>query len=101
VVIFATATGLHEGTEVDLLPLDPQGPARRRRSSLDQALEDSDEDVKAGRLVAAAVIFANFGPVEESPHSLLGYGSGPCSTRDGVVVGQLQPADVCTASGLA
>jgi len=51
-------TDLPEGTEIELLPLDPgdwldeEDPA-----ALHRALKDSDEDVNAGRLVDADVIF--------------------------------------------
>lgn len=48
-------TDLPEGTEVDLLPLDPGDwldPADR--AALHEALFASEEDVKAGRLVDAA-----------------------------------------------
>jgi len=47
-------TELPEGTEVDLLPLDPGDwldPADR--SALLQALASSQEDVEAGRLIEA------------------------------------------------
>jgi hypothetical protein len=51
------ATDLPEGTEVELLPLDPgDWLDEDGRAALHQALKDSDEDVKAGRLVAADVI---------------------------------------------
>lgn len=47
-------TRLPEGTEIDLLPLDPGDwldPADREL--LHQALLASEEDLKAGRLIAA------------------------------------------------
>jgi hypothetical protein len=48
---------LPEGTEDELLPLDPgDWLDEDGRAALHQALKDSDEDVKAGRLVAADVI---------------------------------------------
>lgn len=47
-------TDLPEGTEVELLPLDPgDWLTDKDRAALHQALKDSDEDVKAGRLVDA------------------------------------------------
>lgn len=50
-------TDLPEGTEVELLPLDPgDWLGEGDRAALHQALRDSDEDVKADRLVDAAVI---------------------------------------------
>jgi hypothetical protein len=50
-------TELPEGTEIELLPLDPgdwldDGDG----AGLHRALSDSDEDVKAGRLLDAEVI---------------------------------------------
>lgn len=50
-------TDLPEGTEVELLPLDPgDWLDDEDRAALHQALKDSDEDVKAGRLVDAEVV---------------------------------------------
>jgi hypothetical protein len=50
-------TDLPEGTEVELLPLDPgDWLDEDDRAALHQALKDSDEDIKAGRLVDAEVI---------------------------------------------
>jgi hypothetical protein len=50
-------TDLPEGTEVELLPLDPvDWLDEDDRAAVHQALKDSDEDVKAGRLVDADVI---------------------------------------------
>jgi hypothetical protein len=50
-------TDLPEGTEIELLPLDPGDWLEEDgRAALHQALKDSDEDVKAGRLVAADVM---------------------------------------------
>jgi hypothetical protein len=47
-------TDLPEGTEVELLPLDPgDWLDDADRAALHKALADSDEDVSAGRLVAA------------------------------------------------
>ena len=56
-LVLDEATDLLEGTEVELLPLD-RGDwlDEDGRAALHQALKDSDEDVKAGRLVAADVI---------------------------------------------
>jgi hypothetical protein len=50
-------TDLPEGTEIELLPLDPgDWLDDEDRAALHQALRDSDQDVKAGRLVAADTI---------------------------------------------
>jgi hypothetical protein len=50
-------TDLPEGTEIELLPLDPGDWLHEDdRAALHQALKDSDEDVKAGRLFDAEVI---------------------------------------------
>jgi hypothetical protein len=50
-------TDLPEGTEIELLPLDPgDWLDEEDRAALHQALKDSDEDIKAGRLVDADVI---------------------------------------------
>lgn len=50
-------TDLPEGTEIELLPLDPgDWLDEEDRAALHQALRDSDEDVKAGRLVDADTI---------------------------------------------
>lgn len=47
-------TDLPEGTEIELLPLDPgDWLDEEDRGDLHQALKNSDEDVKAGRLVDA------------------------------------------------
>ena len=47
-------TDLPEGTEIELLPLDPgDWLDDEDRAALHQALRDSDQDVKAGRLVDA------------------------------------------------
>jgi hypothetical protein len=56
-LVLAEATDLPEGTKVELLPIDPgDWLDEEDRAALHQALKDSDEDVKAGRLVAADVI---------------------------------------------
>jgi len=56
-LVLAEATDLPEGTKVELLPIDPgDWLDEEDRAVLHQALKDSDEDVKAGRLVAADVI---------------------------------------------
>ena len=48
---------LPEGTEVELLPLDPGDWLEDDdRAALHQALEESDEDVKTGRLVDALTL---------------------------------------------
>ena len=45
-------TDLPEGTEVELLPLDPgDWLDEEDRAALHKALGDSEEDVKAGRLL--------------------------------------------------
>ena len=50
-------TDLPEGTEIELLPLDPGDLLDEEdRAALHQALKDSDEDIKAGRLIDADVI---------------------------------------------
>ena len=50
-------TDLPEGTEIELLPLDPGDWLNEEdRAALHQALTDSDEDIKTGRLVDADVI---------------------------------------------
>jgi len=50
-------TDLPEGTEVELLPLDPgDWLDDEDRAALHRALQDSEEDVKAGRLVDAAAV---------------------------------------------
>ena len=47
-------TDLPEGTEVELLPLDPgDWLDEEDRAALHKALGDSEEDVKAGRLIDA------------------------------------------------
>jgi hypothetical protein len=56
-LVLDEATDLPEGTEVELLPLVPgDWLDEDDRAALHQALKDSDEDVKTGRLVAADVI---------------------------------------------
>jgi hypothetical protein len=56
-LVLDEATDLPEGTEVELLPLDPgDWLDEDGRAALHEALKDSDEDVKAGRVVAADVI---------------------------------------------
>jgi hypothetical protein len=50
-------TDLPEGTEVELLPLDPgDWLGEEGRAALHKALSDSEEDVKGGRLVDADVV---------------------------------------------
>lgn len=50
-------TDLPEGTEIELRPLDPGDWLNEEdRAALHQALTDSDEDVKTGRLVDADTI---------------------------------------------
>ena len=50
-------TGLPEGTEVDLLPLDPgDWLDDADRAALHEALRLSEEDVGAGRLIDAETI---------------------------------------------
>lgn len=50
-------TNLPEGTEVELLPLDPgDWLDEHDRAALHKALLESEEDVKAGRLVDADVV---------------------------------------------
>jgi hypothetical protein len=53
-LVLDEATDLPEGAEVELLLLDPgDWLDEDGRAGLHQALKDSDEDVKAGRLVPA------------------------------------------------
>ena len=50
-------TDLPEGTEVELLPLDPgDWLDDADRAALHKALLDSEEDVKAGRLIDADTV---------------------------------------------
>jgi hypothetical protein len=50
-------TDLPEGTEVELLPLDPgDWLDETDRAALHKALRDSEEDVKAGRLVDGEMV---------------------------------------------
>jgi hypothetical protein len=50
-------TDLPEGTEVELLPLDPgDWLDETSRAALHKALLDSKEDIKAGRLIDADVV---------------------------------------------
>jgi hypothetical protein len=56
-LVFDEPTDLPEGTEVELLPLDPGDWLEEEdRAALHQALKDSDDDVKSGRLVDADAI---------------------------------------------
>ena len=56
-LILDEPTDLPEGTEIELLPLDPgDWLDDEDRAALNQALSDSDEDVRAGRLVDAEVV---------------------------------------------
>lgn len=56
-LVFDVPTDLPEGTEVELLPLDPgDWLDQEDRAARHQALKDSDDDVKSGRLVDAAAI---------------------------------------------
>jgi hypothetical protein len=50
-------TDLPEGTEIELLPLDPgDWLDENDRAALYKALRESDEDVRAGRLVDAEAV---------------------------------------------
>ena len=50
-------TDLPEGTEIELLPLDPgDWLDKTDKAALHQALRDSDADVAAGRLIDASQI---------------------------------------------
>ena len=50
-------TDLPEGTEIELLPLDPGDWLNEEdRAALHKALRDSEEDVRAGRLVDADTV---------------------------------------------
>jgi hypothetical protein len=56
-LVFDEPTDLPEGTEVELLPLDPGDWLEEEdRAALHEALKDSDDDVKSGRLVDADAI---------------------------------------------
>lgn len=56
-------TNLPEGTEVELLPLDPgDWLSEEDRQALHAALARSDVDVRAGRLVDAAEILKGLRP---------------------------------------
>ena len=56
-------TTLPEGTEVELLPLDPgDWLSKEDRKALHAALERSDADVKMGQLVEAADILKRLRP---------------------------------------
>jgi hypothetical protein len=56
-LILDEPTDLPEGTEIELLPLDPgDWLDDEDRAALNQALSDSDEDVRAGRLVDAEAV---------------------------------------------
>ena len=48
-------TDLPEGTEIEMVPLDPEDLMdEAEREALHKALRESEEDVKAGRLIDAA-----------------------------------------------
>jgi hypothetical protein len=50
-------TDLPEGTEIELLPLDPgDWLGDEDRAALHKALLESEDDVKAGRLIEADVV---------------------------------------------
>ena len=50
-------TDLPEGTEVELVPLDPgDWLTEEDRAALHEALKDSDDDLKSGRLVDADAV---------------------------------------------
>lgn len=52
-------TDLPEGTEVELLALDPgDWLTDEDRAALHRALRDSEEDVEAGRLIDAEVVLS-------------------------------------------
>lgn len=56
-------TTLPEGTEVELLPLDPgDWLSDEDRKALHAALARSDEDVRSGRLVDAAEVLKGLRP---------------------------------------
>jgi len=56
-LVFDEPTDLPEGTEVELLPLDPgDWLDDGDRAALHKALRDSEADVKAGRLVDADAV---------------------------------------------
>jgi hypothetical protein len=56
-LVFDEPTDLPDGTEVELLPLDPgDWLDDRSRAALHKALLDSEEDINAGRLIDADVV---------------------------------------------
>ena len=56
-IVVDEPTDLSEGTEIELLPLDPgDWLDEEDRAALHKALRDSEEDVKAGRLVDADTV---------------------------------------------
>jgi hypothetical protein len=58
-LVFDEPTDLPEGTEVELLPLDPgDWLDEASRTALHQALQESELDVAAGRLIDAEEILA-------------------------------------------
>ena len=79
-------TDLPEGTEVELIPLDPgDWLDEDSRAALHRALLESEEDVKAGRLIDADASCASFGRVDETPGSVYVEGSRTRPTREGLV----------------
>ena len=61
-------TDLPDGTEVELLPLDPgDWFGDEDRAALHRALIESDEDVKANRLVDADAILRGLGSRLSAP----------------------------------
>ena len=61
-------TDLAEGTEVEQLPLDPgDGLDEQDRAALHKALVDSEEDVKAGRLLDAETVLRQLSRRVTSP----------------------------------
>ncbi len=54
-------TDLPEGTEIELVPLDEldeYGMTREERAQLDAALEESEADIAAGRLISEEEFWA-------------------------------------------
>ena len=53
-ILLDEATDLPEGAEVELMAVDEMTPAERQQ--LEQALAESEEDVRAGRVSSAAEV---------------------------------------------
>jgi hypothetical protein len=79
-------TDLPEGTEVELLALDPgDWLDDEDRAALHKALLDSEEDVKAGRLIDADIVLRELGPVEAATRQFHLYRTPARRSRESVV----------------